>query len=218
MGRLRRDAHRVRGFVVNTAELLERDVTTAGSAAQTEALSWLATGTLVASLLGGTGTTVPVMSSERILVEQSVTSTTVNIVLPKPTFTGSRDLAASVRSLHARSGLSWEQLAKLFAVSRRAVHKWAAGGAMNMGNAARLAELHTAIDPLGDDPAIVRARLIASDDRGKTLLQTLIRPVNAPGLDLDQRIGSERHGDMTSFGKPVGSKRLVVQPKKTGRS
>lgn len=203
---------------MNAAGLLERDVTTAGPAAQSGAMSWLATGTLVVSLLGGTGTTVPVMSSQRLIVEQSVTSTTLNVVLPLSPITGSRDLAASVRSLHARSGLSWEQLAKLFGVSRRAVHKWAAGGAMNTGNAARLAELHAAVDPLGDEPSVVRARLVASDDRGKTLLQTLIRPVKAPGLSLEQRIGSERHGDTTSLGKPVGSKRLVVQPKKIGRS
>src|SRR5262245_36297225 len=34
---------------------------------------------------------------------------------------------SAVRSLHDSSGLTWEQLARLFGVSRRAVHNWANG-------------------------------------------------------------------------------------------
>ena len=33
----------------------------------------------------------------------------------------------SIRSIYERSGLTWEQLARLFGVSRRAVHSWASG-------------------------------------------------------------------------------------------
>ncbi len=50
--------------------------------------------------------------------------------------------AASVRAAHASavlelrsvSGLSWEQLARLFGVSRRAAHLWAAGNQMSAAN------------------------------------------------------------------------------------
>jgi transcriptional regulator with XRE-family HTH domain len=42
---------------------------------------------------------------------------------------GASGVAASdsVRSIYERSGLTWEQLARLFGVSRRAVHSWASG-------------------------------------------------------------------------------------------
>lgn len=39
--------------------------------------------------------------------------------------------AATVRDLKTRSGLTWDQLAGLFGVSRRAVHGWAAGARLN---------------------------------------------------------------------------------------
>jgi transcriptional regulator with XRE-family HTH domain len=35
--------------------------------------------------------------------------------------------ADSIRTIYERSGLTWEQLARLFGVSRRAVHAWASG-------------------------------------------------------------------------------------------
>jgi transcriptional regulator with XRE-family HTH domain len=42
--------------------------------------------------------------------------------------------AATVRELKARSGLTWDQLAGVFGVSRRAVHGWAAGARLNAQN------------------------------------------------------------------------------------
>ena len=38
------------------------------------------------------------------------------------------------------SGLTWDQLGKVFGVSRRAVHMWANGGRLNESNARRLRE------------------------------------------------------------------------------
>lgn len=40
------------------------------------------------------------------------------------------DSSSIVRQLHKNSGLTWEQLARLFSVSRRAIHLWASGGNM----------------------------------------------------------------------------------------
>lgn len=39
-----------------------------------------------------------------------------------------------VRWLHETSGLTWEQLGRVFGVSRRAVHLWATGARMNAAN------------------------------------------------------------------------------------
>ena len=50
-----------------------------------------------------------------------------------------------VVELHAESGLTWQQIAKLFNVSRRAVHGWASGGRMNAPNLERLGVILRAV-------------------------------------------------------------------------
>lgn len=83
-------------------------------------------------------------------------------------------LARALRSLHDESGLTWDQLAKLFGVSRRAVHAWAAGARMNDHHARWLTELTAAIRGLpGDDPATRRAYLLAPGDDNRSLFERL---------------------------------------------
>lgn len=66
-----------------------------------------------------------------------------------------------VRRLHQRSGLTWEQLAKVFGVSRRALHLWASGGRMNAHNHEVLADLMGRVEALhGTTPAEKRAALL----------------------------------------------------------
>ncbi|GAB1328387.1 hypothetical protein ACE1SV_27260 [Streptomyces sennicomposti] len=59
-------------------------------------------------------------------------------VTASPVLEGQIGTAAEVRMLRERSGLSWQQVARLFGVSRRAVHMWAAGGRMTDHHAALL--------------------------------------------------------------------------------
>lgn len=75
--------------------------------------------------------------------------------------------AALVRRLWNTSGLTGEQMARLFGVSRRAVHLWVSGGRMNAANHERLAHLLAVIDALpGHTPAQRRAALLAPDEHG----------------------------------------------------
>ncbi len=46
--------------------------------------------------------------------------------------------SAAVAELRRRSGLTWDQLARLFGVARRSVHFWASGKALNTENEERL--------------------------------------------------------------------------------
>jgi DNA-binding transcriptional regulator YiaG len=70
-------------------------------------------------------------------------------------------LLAEVRE---QSGLTWDQLARYFGVSRRAVHLWAAGGRMTASNAELLARLSSAISSLGDmEPSSRRQALLRSE-------------------------------------------------------
>ncbi|WUH97781.1 hypothetical protein OHR68_30330 [Spirillospora sp. NBC_00431] len=80
------------------------------------------------------------------------------------------DLSAAVTGLHDESGLTWNQLSKLFGVSRRALHHWAAGGRMNAAHAERLAALVTAVRQVGGEtPGERRARLLAPQENGRSM-------------------------------------------------
>lgn len=64
--------------------------------------------------------------------------------------------------LKEHSGLTWEQLGKVFGVSRRSVHLWATGGRMNEANAVQLREFTAVVRAVEtDDPTKTRARLLA---------------------------------------------------------
>lgn len=52
-----------------------------------------------------------------------------------------KSTADQVQFVHERSGLTWEQVARLMGVSRRSVHSWASGGRLSSANAERVAEV-----------------------------------------------------------------------------
>jgi transcriptional regulator with XRE-family HTH domain len=88
------------------------------------------------------------------------------------------ELALAVRRLKERSGLSWQQLADAFGVSRRAVHFWSNGGNMTAPNVGRLRSLErevTAIDT--GDPKAMRAALLAPAADGSSIFQAWITAV-----------------------------------------
>lgn len=70
------------------------------------------------------------------------------------------------------SGLTWDQLARYFGVSRRAVHLWAAGGRMSAANEELLAHLVRAVDAVrGLEPAARRQALLRSES-GLNIIDT----------------------------------------------
>ncbi|MFF1390882.1 hypothetical protein [Rhodococcus erythropolis] len=79
-----------------------------------------------------------------------------------------------VQWVKEHSGLTWDQLGKVFGVSRRAVHLWANGGRMNELNAARLRNFSAQLRELGEFPADeIRAQLFSRAEDGLTLLDRL---------------------------------------------
>jgi len=96
------------------------------------------------------------------------------------------------------SGLTWEQLGKVFGVSRRAVHMWANGGRLNESNARRLREFSAIIRGIESSiavstPEATRSRLLE---------------VEADGLSIVDRLRLERASGPT-WGAPFGPERLV---------
>lgn len=90
--------------------------------------------------------------------------------------------AEAVKRLRVRSGLTWDELARAFGVSRRTVHAWASGTRMNQVHAERLSVLARIIDGLAaDDPARARAEFHAPAADGVSLYQRLVRSLAQPG-------------------------------------
>ncbi len=151
-------------------------------------------GVLLGGLLCGTSTTAPVTSpntsyvggwtsnARTIFDDTSVRLAPALAELPVPDVSSFTD-QASIRWLHVQSGLTWEQLGRIFGVSRRAVHLWATGGRMNATNGETLAELVVLVRELpARSPADRRAALLAPDSTGHSTLDRLrTRQVSGSG-------------------------------------
>lgn len=84
--------------------------------------------------------------------------------------------ADAVRDLREFSGLNWDELARLFNVSRRTVHYWATGGRMNQFHAQRLNTISQTLRPLARTTReATRAALLAPDASGTSEYQRLLR-------------------------------------------
>jgi len=77
-----------------------------------------------------------------LLLERSLPAGDL-VIAPSVVHTSSADL---VRSIHDVSGLTWEQIARMFAVSRRAVHAWANGARVSARNLEALSQLAGALE------------------------------------------------------------------------
>ena len=129
--------------------------------------------------------------------EPSTSGVAVSLRRSPSSMQGQRSLSSAVRKLHDSSGLTWEQLARLFGVSRRAVHNWANGGRMTDFHAGLLSRLTRVIDQLpAADAASRRAYLLAPGEDGHSLYEHVraqlaesVDVINEPSLALDQRLG-----------------------------
>lgn len=70
-------------------------------------------------------------------------------------------VSSMLQSIRKRTALTWEQLAAIFAVSRRAVHLWAGGNAVTAQNRHKVRSLLDEAVALGDvEPFVARSRLL----------------------------------------------------------
>lgn len=127
-------------------------------------------------------------------------------IKPKSAPAATRVLGAESRGdreevawIKAHSGLTWDQMGKIFGVSRRAVHMWANGGRLNESNARRLRAFAAIIrgleSEMPDDrrPEVVRARLLQVERDGLSVVDRLRRG----------------HSTGPTWGAPFGPERLV---------
>ena len=115
--------------------------------------------------------------------------------------------ATRVRRLKEDSGLTWDQLRRLFGVSRRTVHMWAGGSRINARNEERLAHLESVVAALSGTSALDRKRqLLSPAGAGRSIFQQLIAsasPARVPRTDIEALTestgaGHTVHGDFLS--------------------
>jgi DNA-binding transcriptional regulator YiaG len=122
------------------------------------------------------------------------------------------ELAKSVRALHERSGLTWDELAYIFGVSRRTLHNWSTGGQVSASHAQAIASVMGVIHEVdAGDPKLTRSKLLAPTAEGETaytrLATSLKRPkTTAPDYRPDQLL-SARHNSPDPTGSLVNFKR-----------
>ena len=131
--------------------LLEPPRPVEGRAAARPVRFWAA-GAAAAALWVGpvTAGATPLLSA--MPLDQGTTSPSMRDISPPASALGRAvnstntvSTASSVVQLRIDSGLTWDQLGRLFGVSRRAVHMWASGKRMNSRNIELLSELRRMI-------------------------------------------------------------------------
>jgi len=115
-----------------------------------------------------------------------------------PDDVGSRTDRDEVAWVKSHSGLTWDQLGKVFGVSRRAVHMWANGGRLNEQNARRLRAFSAVVRDIEAKIPSASAELVRSQ-----LLQ-----VGGDGLSVVDRLRRERSSGPT-WGAPFDAEHLV---------
>ena len=104
-----------------------------------------------------------------------------------------------IRRLKEESGLTWDQLRRLFGVSRRALHMWANGAQMNSRNQERLTYLEQFVSSLGATPSKRNNTLMSSRERGgRSVFQQLVLSLSGP-----QRRDVEALTESTGAGRTV---------------
>lgn len=120
----------------------------------------------------GAATATSVLLGAPAAVPAAQSGTSVVISMPaaaSPRVTEST--AAKVKRMREQSGLTWDQFARAFNVSRRAVHHWASGGNLSAANSGLLVEFDRLLSVIqSSDSDEVRQRLVSPDKSGESPL------------------------------------------------
>lgn len=91
-------------------------------------------------------------------------------------------------SIHSKSGLTWDQIARLFNVSRRSVHLWLAGGKMSAANEERLVAIESYVSSLDGDPDARRRRLLSATETGMSFFDSMRQASSSSSDDINRHL------------------------------
>lgn len=118
----------------------------------------------------------------------------------------------AIAELRRLSGLTWEQLARLFRVSRRALHFWASGKAMAPGNEEHLQRLLSVVRQMDRGTATAnRGLLLVADENGNLPIDLLAVGAYDQALSLMAPGGVVRRSPAS---RPDGTARSALTPRR----
>lgn len=125
---------------------------------------------LIGCLITGPGTSSAASEPPDELYRRSVLQTSAGRPLDAPS---NSEAVSAIAELRRLSGLTWEQLAELLQVSRRALHFWASGKPMNAANEARLQGVLAVIREMDRGNARENRSLLLAVKDGQSALSLL---------------------------------------------
>ncbi|WEV42244.1 hypothetical protein OZX57_01770 [Bifidobacterium sp. ESL0682] len=87
-----------------------------------------------------------------------------------------------IKDFHDKSQLTWSQISRLFAVSRRSVHLWAAGESMDAGHEERLNNLIEDFNSFASQDYISMKSALLDSSKGMSLFQKWLNEVQLPDI------------------------------------
>lgn len=103
--------------------------------------------------------------------------------------------AAAIREVRERAGLTWEQLARLFGVSRRSVHLWAGGGRMTAANEESLLRVAALVNSMkGSVELDVRRAVLDLLEDSRSVRASQDDDINRPPSTWSSQAGSLERG------------------------
>lgn len=94
--------------------------------------------------------------------------------------------AQLLQEVHADSGLTWDQIARYFGVSRRAVHLWASGGRMAAANEEMLTRLAKTVDSLKNLDLTSRRQALLATDIGANIIDAARAERSSRATDINR--------------------------------
>jgi hypothetical protein len=152
-------------------------VQTEGVVEQTSALgALLRTGAVGIALLGTGVLEQATANTYSVWVEADSTVSGPSGQLPARLPEDTQSSASAILEIRRRSGLTWDELAYLFDVSRRSVHHWASGKTVSSSHHRQIRRMLAAMRHIdqGEAPR-TRDFLLASDASGESRLDLLSR-------------------------------------------
>jgi len=118
--------------------------------------------------------------------------------------------AAAISELRRRSGLTWDQIARLFGVARRSVHFWISGKALNASNEERLNRLLSVVRYIdrGSGPS-TRGVLMSAQSDGVVPFDLL---ANGQFDQVIGRLGQGRGREVSVSAKLLKQPRPILTP------
>jgi transcriptional regulator with XRE-family HTH domain len=143
-------------------ELSAASRTTAGGSANLGKSSFLFVGAFLLAMSAGSPATASSYPTAEVPVERTGASPNGRLRYARTLST-----AGSVLEIRRLSGLTWEELASLFGVSRRSVHHWASGKAVSAANEDLIRKVLTLVRSYNrGDARTTRALLMETDASG----------------------------------------------------